>query len=176
MLLPPLATPASWNALTCSALEQGKPMLPQLACVAALPSIGLVTPNEPVFVRYQMRPLGSAPSEIVSKRRDSRYRSGRSLNWIKSKNPNPPAAKRRAEEDWGPVKNPGLQAWGFAAVRVSLIGGVIWPYRNFRPRAKPKGSGPPLAKRKLRLLRRTPALARLSPSAGPRGALQVSTA
>jgi hypothetical protein len=35
---------------------------------------------------------------IVSKRRDSRYRSG---HWIKSKNPNAPAVKREAEEDWG---------------------------------------------------------------------------
>jgi bifunctional non-homologous end joining protein LigD len=38
---------------------------------------------------------------IVSKRRDSPYRSGRSPHWIKSKNPNAPAVKREAEEDWG---------------------------------------------------------------------------
>jgi hypothetical protein len=38
---------------------------------------------------------------IVSKRRDSPYRSGRSRDWIKSKNPNAPALKREAEEDWG---------------------------------------------------------------------------
>jgi bifunctional non-homologous end joining protein LigD len=38
---------------------------------------------------------------IVSKRRDSSYRSGRSPHWIKSKNPNAPAMKREAEEDWG---------------------------------------------------------------------------
>jgi ATP-dependent DNA ligase len=31
---------------------------------------------------------------IVSKRKDSRYRSGRSPHWIKSKNPNAPAVKR----------------------------------------------------------------------------------
>jgi len=37
---------------------------------------------------------------IVSKRRDSFYNSGRSLHWIKSKNPNAPAVKREAEEDW----------------------------------------------------------------------------
>jgi bifunctional non-homologous end joining protein LigD len=37
---------------------------------------------------------------IVSKRRDSRYRSGRSPDWIKSKNPQAPAVKREAEEDW----------------------------------------------------------------------------
>jgi bifunctional non-homologous end joining protein LigD len=38
---------------------------------------------------------------IVSKRRDSRYRSGRSPDWIKSKNPAAPAVRREAEEDWG---------------------------------------------------------------------------
>jgi bifunctional non-homologous end joining protein LigD len=38
---------------------------------------------------------------IVSKRKDSRYRSGRSPHWIKSKNPNAPAVKREAKEDWG---------------------------------------------------------------------------
>jgi hypothetical protein len=38
---------------------------------------------------------------IVSKRKDSRYCSGRSPHWIKSKNPNAPAVKREAEEDWG---------------------------------------------------------------------------
>ena len=38
---------------------------------------------------------------IVSKRRDSPYRSGRTRDWIKSKNPNGPAVKREAEEDWG---------------------------------------------------------------------------
>src|SRR3954469_12437050 len=38
---------------------------------------------------------------IVSKRKDSRYSSGRSPHWIKSKNPNAPAVKRESEEDWG---------------------------------------------------------------------------
>jgi ATP-dependent DNA ligase len=38
---------------------------------------------------------------IVSKRRNSRYRSGRSQDWIKSKNSNAPAVKRETEEDWG---------------------------------------------------------------------------
>jgi hypothetical protein len=37
---------------------------------------------------------------IVSKRRDSPYSSGRSRHWIKSKNPQAPAVKREAEEDW----------------------------------------------------------------------------
>jgi bifunctional non-homologous end joining protein LigD len=38
---------------------------------------------------------------IVSKRLGSLYRSGRSPHWVKIKNPNGPAVKREAEEDWG---------------------------------------------------------------------------
>jgi bifunctional non-homologous end joining protein LigD len=37
---------------------------------------------------------------IVSKRIGSRYVSGRSRDWIKTKNPNAPAVRREAEEDW----------------------------------------------------------------------------
>ena len=38
---------------------------------------------------------------IVSKRLGSRYRSGRSPDWLKFKNPAAPAVKREAKEDWG---------------------------------------------------------------------------
>ena len=38
---------------------------------------------------------------IVSKRLGSPYVSGRSCDWLKFKNPNAPAVKREAEEDWG---------------------------------------------------------------------------
>ena len=37
---------------------------------------------------------------IVSKRKDSLYRSGRSPDWLKSKNPTCEAVRREAEEDW----------------------------------------------------------------------------
>jgi bifunctional non-homologous end joining protein LigD len=37
---------------------------------------------------------------IVSKRKDSMYRSGRSPDWLKMKNSDAPAVKREAEEDW----------------------------------------------------------------------------
>ena len=37
---------------------------------------------------------------IVSKRLGSPYRSGRSLHWVKVKNPQAPAVTREAEEDW----------------------------------------------------------------------------
>jgi len=40
----------------------------------------------------------------VSKRKNSRYRSGRSRDWVKTKNPNAPAVKREAEEDWSKQK------------------------------------------------------------------------
>jgi bifunctional non-homologous end joining protein LigD len=38
---------------------------------------------------------------IVSKRLGSRYRSGRSPDWLKFKNPAAPAVRREAEGDWG---------------------------------------------------------------------------
>jgi bifunctional non-homologous end joining protein LigD len=38
---------------------------------------------------------------IVSKRLGSRYRPGRSTDWLKFKNPAAPAVKPEAEEDWG---------------------------------------------------------------------------
>jgi bifunctional non-homologous end joining protein LigD len=38
---------------------------------------------------------------IVSKRLGSHYRSGRSPDWLKFKNPEAPAVRREAEEDWG---------------------------------------------------------------------------
>jgi bifunctional non-homologous end joining protein LigD len=41
---------------------------------------------------------------IVSKRLGSRYRSGRTNDWLKMKNPEAPAVKREAEEDWGKEK------------------------------------------------------------------------
>jgi bifunctional non-homologous end joining protein LigD len=37
---------------------------------------------------------------IVSKRKDSPYRSGRSPDWLKSKNPASAAVRREVEEDW----------------------------------------------------------------------------
>ena len=37
---------------------------------------------------------------IVSKRKESVYRSGRSPDWLKMKNANAPAVKREAEEEW----------------------------------------------------------------------------
>jgi bifunctional non-homologous end joining protein LigD len=41
---------------------------------------------------------------IVSKRKDSVYRSGRSPDWLKMKNSDAPAVKREEEEEWGKKK------------------------------------------------------------------------
>jgi len=41
---------------------------------------------------------------IVSKRKNSFYRSGRSPDWLKMKNASAPAVKREAEEEWGKRK------------------------------------------------------------------------
>jgi bifunctional non-homologous end joining protein LigD len=41
---------------------------------------------------------------IVSKRKDSAYRSGRSPDWLKMKNVHAPAVKREEEEEWGKKK------------------------------------------------------------------------
>jgi ATP-dependent DNA ligase len=38
---------------------------------------------------------------IVSKRKNSSYRSGRSPDWLKMKNADAPAVKREEEEEWG---------------------------------------------------------------------------
>jgi ATP-dependent DNA ligase len=41
------------------------------------------------------------PEGIVSKRKDSHYRSGRSPDWLKMKNADAPVVKREEEKEWG---------------------------------------------------------------------------
>ena len=66
----------------------------------------------PFGIAYNDHHLGDGPAlfaqacargleGIVSKRLGSRYRSGRSDDWLKAKNPASPAARREATEDWG---------------------------------------------------------------------------
>ena len=59
--------------------------------------IQLAHPGEVVFQHACKMGLEG----IVSKRLGSRYTSGGSRDWLKFKNPNAPAVKREAEEDWG---------------------------------------------------------------------------
>src|SRR5262249_40069870 len=78
---------------------------------AALASIGKASPG----IRFNEHIEGDGPTVfahacklglegIVSKRKDSAYRSGRSPDWLKMKNANAPAVKREAEEEWGKKK------------------------------------------------------------------------
>jgi ATP-dependent DNA ligase len=50
------------------------------------------------------RPRKLGLEGIVSKRKDSPYRSGRSRDWLKMKNADAPAVKREEEEEWGKKK------------------------------------------------------------------------
>src|SRR5262249_42210765 len=81
-------------------LERRKVLLIRLLAKA---SVGLqvndhiVAPGEVVF-RHACQ-LGF--EGIVSKRIGSPYISGRSRSWLKFKNPEAPAVKREAGEDWG---------------------------------------------------------------------------
>ena len=49
--------------------------------------------------RWSSARLQDGLEGIVSKRLGSRYRSGRSPDWLKFKNPEAPAVRREAEED-----------------------------------------------------------------------------
>ena len=63
--------------------------------------MGIMLRNGSIFFAHACK-LGL--EGIVSKRKDSAYRSGRSPDWLKMKNPAAPAVKREAEEDWGREK------------------------------------------------------------------------
>ncbi len=58
--------------------------------------------NEPLEFDDRVPPrLQMELEDIVSKRKDSAYRSGRSPDWIKMKNPACEAVRREEEEEWG---------------------------------------------------------------------------
>ncbi len=81
-------------------IEARKRALAQLL-EGAPPALQLVEHLEedgPVMFAHACR-LGC--EGIVSKRLGSTYRSGRSPDWLKIKNPAAPAVRREAEEEWG---------------------------------------------------------------------------
>jgi len=84
-------------------IERRKVLLMQLLAKAPVGLQGndhIVEPGDVVFCHACQ--LGF--EGIVSKRLGSSYRSGRSRHWVKSKNPQHPAVKREAEEDWDKQK------------------------------------------------------------------------
>jgi hypothetical protein len=67
---------------------------------------------------------------IVSKRKDSPYRPGRTPDWLKSKNPASPAAKRDAEGFAGTVgKSLAVGCPMIAANQIMDLCGVYYPDR-----------------------------------------------
>jgi hypothetical protein len=89
-------------------LERRKAMLAQLV---SKPLPGLVlnaTYEEPGDVVFK-HACALGFEGMVSKRLGSRYTSGRSRDWLKCKNPQAPAVKREAEEEWGKER---WQEWG----------------------------------------------------------------
>jgi ATP-dependent DNA ligase len=53
---------------------------------------------------------------IVSKRKGSPYRSGRSPDWLKVKNPTCEAVRREVEEEWvGEGQRPSVSSWSSGA-------------------------------------------------------------
>jgi hypothetical protein len=56
---------------------------------------------------------------IVSKRKASIYRSGRSLDWLKMKKPACAAMKREPEEDWGQIE------WRFASSKPAAAAVIV---------------------------------------------------
>jgi bifunctional non-homologous end joining protein LigD len=57
--------------------------------------------SSPATVRSSIATLaGSAARVSSAKRLGSPYRGGRFAHWVKVKNPNAPAVKREAEQDW----------------------------------------------------------------------------
>jgi ATP-dependent DNA ligase len=56
------------------------------------------------FMERDITTFENSLEGIVSKRKDSPYRSGRSPDWLKMKNADAPAVKREEEEEWGKEK------------------------------------------------------------------------
>jgi hypothetical protein len=102
----PSSTPSTcstWTALICAgSYRDPQGDAASILRRSSLPGVRLnehiVHPKGAVVFQHACR-LGA--EGIVSKRLGSRYRSGRSPDWLKFKNPNAPAVKREAEEDWG---------------------------------------------------------------------------
>jgi len=91
----------SWTAPTCDGSQSRYARRPWLASYARAGqdlNEHLEHPDGHVVFHHACT-LGA--EGIVSKRLGSRYRSGRSPDWLKFKNPQAPAVRREAEEDWG---------------------------------------------------------------------------
>jgi hypothetical protein len=80
---------------------------------------------------------GASLEGIVSKRKESAYRSGRSPDWLKMKNADAPAAKREAEEDWAKWREQARiivegEALGLPAAAATKPRAGWWCFRIYR--------------------------------------------
>jgi len=95
------STSSNWMAKTCGASRWRRKATLASLLRRSLPGLRLnehlAHDGESVFRHACKMGLEG----IVSKRLGSRYRSGRSKDWLKFKNPEAPAVRREAEEDWG---------------------------------------------------------------------------
>jgi hypothetical protein len=82
-------------------VHDGEPELARLSRLRKSQIKGLLVPPARAPASSTGEAVCHALEGIVSKRLGSPYRSGRSLHWVKIKNPAAPAVKREAEEEWG---------------------------------------------------------------------------
>jgi hypothetical protein len=68
---------------------------------AAVIATALCPSLPPLLIHRKDGRVVKERDDLMRKRKDSAYRSGRSPDWLKMKNPDAPAVKREAEEDWG---------------------------------------------------------------------------
>ena len=101
---PPAAPPRTPGSCSSAspAIERGLAYFKRIASVLAKAALGLrlnehITADSPTVFAHACK-MGL--EGIVSKRKASTYRSGRSPDWLKSKNPACEAVRREAEEDW----------------------------------------------------------------------------
>ena len=82
-------------------IEERKERLAQLFLAGVGPGLQLNGHIEGDGATVFARACAMGLEGIVSKRKGSHYRSGRSLDWRKSKNPASETVRREATEDWG---------------------------------------------------------------------------
>jgi hypothetical protein len=91
----PFTCPAGWPMYAAIMLSRPR-ILPAGFSPPCLPIKAPRPPSGALWLR-----IGVGLEGIVSKPEGLAYRSGRSPDWLKSKNPACAAVKREAEEDWG---------------------------------------------------------------------------
>src|ERR1700738_4947199 len=94
--MPPLPLAIQFEQVECNPLEKRKAKLEKiLARTQRMRFVEYMDGDGPIIFKHACK---LKLEGIVSKRRDSSYRSGPSKSWIKTKNPAAPAAMRIIED------------------------------------------------------------------------------